>query len=425
MKVQGAGSTPSNSGSVVSGSTQNDEWLASRQGSGTFNAPSSSTTSSAPLLARGASFSSPAALGPTQAALAREALNTATPMLDVLQKVAAGQIQIAAGGRDHDMIKDAVAILPGLLSQLLVLAPTAGGAPATAGSGGGAYFSPANGKPTFVSASSTTGSYAAASPARDQQDDWLSRRKQQEEQERQRMQAEEDARRQREAEEDARRWQEQQERQQREQQQSNGGDWREASEDWISARNRAQSSSLIAESPFKQSEPAAIPAPASPSRANALMSSAVAAFGAAAEPEQPSQSQIDAEAAAMAAGMDWRTALKTKKQREEIASRKAEEVCIAVLAICFFSPASKCLAQSFLLNMVFCPPPPLQDARAREEAKWAGVPAWKRKLLEEKEQKRIEAEAPMREAQRLEEERQAHFNSLPAWKQKLLLEKQK
>ena len=40
------------------------------------------------------------------------------------------------------------------------------------------------------------------------------------------------------------------------------------------------------------------------------------------------------------------------------------------------------------------------------------------------ERKRAEAEAPMLEAQRQEEERQARFRALPEWKQKLIMQKQ-
>lgn len=90
-----------------------------------------------------------------------------------------------------------------------------------------------------------------------------------------------------------------------------------------------------------------------------------------------------------AAGMDWRTALATKKTREEAAVTRAA-----------------------------------QAAAAEEEARWDGVPEWKRKLLQDKARKQWDAEEPARQAAKAEAERQEWFNSLPAWKQKLLLAKQ-
>eukprot|EP00051_Salpingoeca_urceolata_P007447 m.97808 g.97808 ORF g.97808 m.97808 type:complete len:329 (+) comp15240_c0_seq2:592-1578(+) len=88
-------------------------------------------------------------------------------------------------------------------------------------------------------------------------------------------------------------------------------------------------------------------------------------------------------------GMDWRTALKTKKQREQMAREQAEKA-----------------------------------AREAEEQKWSGVPAWKRALLESKARKKEAELAPVMEQQRRDAEAQARFNALPPWKQKLLLERQ-
>lgn len=95
-----------------------------------------------------------------------------------------------------------------------------------------------------------------------------------------------------------------------------------------------------------------------------------------------------AAAAAAASQLHWLESLKTKSAREEAARRIKEE-----------------------------------EAYYAEEAKWEGVPVWKRKLLEEKDRKREEAEQPAREAERLQREARERFNALPAWKQKLVLEK--
>ena len=46
-------------------------------------------------------------------------------------------------------------------------------------------------------------------------------------------------------------------------------------------------------------------------------------------------------------------------------------------------------------------------------------------MIEEKERKKWEAEAPQREAEARRKEQMEYFNSLPAWKQKILLEKEK
>lgn len=59
-----------------------------------------------------------------------------------------------------------------------------------------------------------------------------------------------------------------------------------------------------------------------------------------------------------------------------------------------------------------------------EEQKWAGVPAWKRKILEEKEKKAAIARAPDEQLEREEAERAAKLEAMPEWKRNLILRKQ-
>jgi len=59
-------------------------------------------------------------------------------------------------------------------------------------------------------------------------------------------------------------------------------------------------------------------------------------------------------------------------------------------------------------------------AQAEEEKKWEGVPAWKKKLLEEKAAKDAAKMAPILEEQRREAERQAKLQQMPSWKRKLV-----
>lgn len=58
------------------------------------------------------------------------------------------------------------------------------------------------------------------------------------------------------------------------------------------------------------------------------------------------------------------------------------------------------------------------------EAKWEGVPAWKRKILEEKQRKADVAQAPQEERDRLEKEAAGKLASMPEWKRRLVLKKQ-
>lgn len=55
--------------------------------------------------------------------------------------------------------------------------------------------------------------------------------------------------------------------------------------------------------------------------------------------------------------------------------------------------------------------------------KWAGVPAWKRKVLEEKAKRDAAINAPKLEAERREAERQAKLAAMPTWKRNLLAKK--
>ena len=62
--------------------------------------------------------------------------------------------------------------------------------------------------------------------------------------------------------------------------------------------------------------------------------------------------------------------------------------------------------------------------REKEEAKWGGVPAWKRKLMEQKEQKAMEARASEEQKAMEEAMRRAQLESMPEWKRNLVLKKQ-
>jgi len=65
-----------------------------------------------------------------------------------------------------------------------------------------------------------------------------------------------------------------------------------------------------------------------------------------------------------------------------------------------------------------------EEKKQLEEAKWKGVPEWKRKLLAAKDEKRTKDMEP--EMQRLKEEaeREAKLAAMPQWKRDLLLKKQ-
>ena len=64
-----------------------------------------------------------------------------------------------------------------------------------------------------------------------------------------------------------------------------------------------------------------------------------------------------------------------------------------------------------------------QDEIAKERARWEGMPAWKRALLQKREQKAWDAGAADREAAERERQRMDKFNAMPAWKQQLLMRK--
>ncbi len=62
-----------------------------------------------------------------------------------------------------------------------------------------------------------------------------------------------------------------------------------------------------------------------------------------------------------------------------------------------------------------------REHREAEEAKWAGVPAWKRALMEGK---AAEARAPVERQAMVKEKKMAQLESMPEWKRNLLLQKQ-
>ena len=69
----------------------------------------------------------------------------------------------------------------------------------------------------------------------------------------------------------------------------------------------------------------------------------------------------------------------------------------------------------------------IQEEEAKkqlEAAKWEGVPDWKRKLIEAKDDKRAKEMEP--EMQRLKEEaeREAKLAAMPQWKRNILIKKQ-
>ncbi|XP_033099808.1 unconventional myosin-XVI-like [Anneissia japonica] len=63
-----------------------------------------------------------------------------------------------------------------------------------------------------------------------------------------------------------------------------------------------------------------------------------------------------------------------------------------------------------------------QRKKQDEEDKWKGIPDWKKKIMMEKERKRLEEEASKIDP--VEEERRAKLMAMPAWKRDLLLKKQ-
>ena len=58
-----------------------------------------------------------------------------------------------------------------------------------------------------------------------------------------------------------------------------------------------------------------------------------------------------------------------------------------------------------------------------EEDRFAGVPAWKRKMLAEREQKKREEDAVMNAAQQKLDAEKARIEGLPEWKKALIQKK--
>ena len=58
-------------------------------------------------------------------------------------------------------------------------------------------------------------------------------------------------------------------------------------------------------------------------------------------------------------------------------------------------------------------------AIAAEEARWEGIPAWKRKVLEAKEEEQRKKETPQREKERKAKEREEQLKKMPDWKAQL------
>ena len=66
-----------------------------------------------------------------------------------------------------------------------------------------------------------------------------------------------------------------------------------------------------------------------------------------------------------------------------------------------------------------------EEAKKRlEAAKWGGVPEWKRKLIEAKDEKRAKEMEPELQRLREEAEREAKLAAMPQWKRNLVAKKQ-
>ncbi len=146
----------------------------------------------------------------------------------------------------------------------------------------------------------------------------------------------------------------------------------------------------------------------------------------------------------------WKKALAEKRRKEQDVSRsvishaythtytldihKAHVVThihtSVHLQLCDISKISVNLS----VNLVVSVPPtatnPVQakaaaekDQREAEEAKWAGVPVWKRKLMEEKEKKAVEERAPEEMKAMEREAKVAQIHAMPEWKRNLVLKK--
>lgn len=309
---------------------------------------------------------SQAAKGSVSAAMqgAQDAHILTRSILEVLEHVALGASDLKPN--EEDTLRMGIKILPGLLKNVLAAAGTAAPAPQPVAPSG-----------SFRRASSGSALYSQPPPVeeqeipqparirnddwREQPTDWMAQKRGSVVQPAQQMPSspryEAPA----------------------PQQVASQGDWRSQPADWFQTKGRGSNMSNVPVQAYQE-----IAAPPAPTRAVPYqeMASSAAPTRASMVPAAPPPAQ------APPGGMSWMDNLKTKKEREEYARRRAEE-------------------EDYFAN----------------EAKWDGVPDWKRKLLQEKDRKREESEQPAREMERLQREAQERFNSLPAWKQKLLLDK--
>lgn len=69
----------------------------------------------------------------------------------------------------------------------------------------------------------------------------------------------------------------------------------------------------------------------------------------------------------------------------------------------------------------------IQEEEAKkqlEQAKWKGVPEWKRKLIESKDEKRAKEIEPEMQRLREEAERETKLAAMPEWKRNIVIKKQ-
>ena len=62
-------------------------------------------------------------------------------------------------------------------------------------------------------------------------------------------------------------------------------------------------------------------------------------------------------------------------------------------------------------------------AKEQDQQKWASVPEWKRKLLEQKEKEKEERERPKRLEEMQKKELQEKMAAMPPWKRELFAKK--
>lgn len=81
-----------------------------------------------------------------------------------------------------------------------------------------------------------------------------------------------------------------------------------------------------------------------------------------------------------------------------------------------------CIDFTFFLNVQA---KQLEEERKREEeeAKWRGVPEWKKKLMIAKEQKKAEEDAQHQEVNKEKIELEAKLAEMPEWKRKIYIKK--